>query len=389
LKKATRNFSDFIPVAEPALLGNELKYVSDCVTRGWISSAGDYCVQFEKTWSGYCGCEHGMAVSNGTAALQVALDALELEKNDEVILPSFTIISCALAVLRAGARPILVDCDPHTFCIDIGQIEAAITARTRAIMVIHMYGHPVDMDAVQSLAERYNLFVIEDAAQAHGSQYLTRKVSAPRWVRCGGLGTVSTFSFYANKILTTGEGGMVLTNDGEIAERCRALRNLCFGRNNRFEYSGLGYNFRLSNLQAAIGLAQCERIDDILAAKRSIGMRYDELFADQAGIQLQSKQEWARTNYWMYGLVIDDAVPMDAAEFTIQLNKRGIETRRFFKGLHEQTIFQELGLFRDLKFPVTERLWRKGLYVPSGLTLTEAQAQNVADGVRDALSYAR
>jgi perosamine synthetase len=377
--------SDVIPVSEPLLVGNEAKYVNDCMATGWISSLGGYSEQFEKSWATYCGRKHGIAVSNGTAALQVAVDVLRLASGDEVIVPSFTIISCVLAVIRAGATPILVDCDPDTFCMDLSQVAAAITQRTRAIMVVHMYGHPVDMDAIVKLANKHELFIIEDAAHAHGCEYLSRRDGNNRWMRCGGMGTVSTFSFYANKIITTGEGGMVLTDDDDIAKRSRGLRNLCFGPN-RYDYEELGYNFRLSNLQAAIGFAQVERIDDILACKRRIGALYDELFATVKGVRVQAKRNWARVNYWMHGLVVDDDIPIDAVELARRLKERGIDTRPFFKGMHEQPPFHQRGLFCDLKFPVTERLSRRGLYLPSGVSLTEEQIRIVATAVRDALN---
>lgn len=380
-----KNSFDVIPVGAPDLSGNEARYVSDCIATGRISSLGGYNELFEKNWATYCGRKHGIAVSNGTAALQIAVDALRLNIGDEVIIPSFTIISCALAVIRSGATPILVDCDPETFCIDVGQVAAAITRRTRAVMVVHMYGHPVDMDAIMKLAHKHNLFIIEDAAQAHGSEYLSRRTEERRWIRCGGLGTLSTFSFYANKIITTGEGGMVLTDDDYIASRLQGLRNLCFGPN-RFDHDELGYNFRLGNLQAAVGVAQVERIDEILKSKRRIGALYDELFANVKSLRVQAKRNWARVNYWMYGVVLDDDIPIDATVLSKRLKDHGIDTRPFFKGMHEQTPFHRRGLFRDLKFPITERLSRRGFYLPSGVSLTEEQIRRVASAVCNALN---
>jgi perosamine synthetase len=268
--------------------------------------------------------------------------------------------------------------------MDLGQVAAAITQRTRAIMVVHMYGHPVDMDSIAELANKHNLFIIEDAAQAHGSEYLSRRKGEGCWVRCGGLGTISTFSFYANKIITTGEGGMVLTDDDYIADRLRGLRNLCFGPN-RFDHDELGYNFRLGNLQAAIGFAQVERIDEILASKRRIGALYDELFANVKRVQVQAKRNWARVNYWMYGLVVDDDIPIDNIELARRLKELGIDTRPFFKGMHDQAAFLRRGLFCGLKFPVTERLSRRGLYLPTGVSLTDRQVRIVATAVRQVL----
>jgi perosamine synthetase len=373
-----------IPVNDLLLAGNEAEYVRDCLETGWISSSGSYIERFEGGWAQYCGQKHGIAVSNGTTALQVAVEALRIGPGDEVIVPSFTIISCVLAIVRAGAVPILVDCDPETYCMDVDHVIAVITSRTRAIMVVHMYGHPVDMDPLWAIADRHGLAIIEDAAQAHGCEYFSRRDGNNAWHRCGGLGTVSTFSFFANKLVTTGEGGMVVTDDDAVADRARSLRNLCFGAN-RFHHEDLGYNFRLTNVQAAVGLAQVERINEILARKRRMGAIYDEQFAEICGIRVQAKRDWARVNYWMYGLVLDDTIAMDAFEFAGRLKHLGVDTRPFFKGMHEQPAFHARGLFCNLKLPVTESLYRRGLYVPSGVAITEEQIRHVVTAVRDAL----
>jgi perosamine synthetase len=373
-----------IPVSEPLLAGNELAYVRDCIATGWISSSGAYIERFEQIWSHYCGMKHAVAVSSGTAALQVAVDALRLGPGDEVILPSFTIISCALAVVRAGAIPVVVDSDPQTWCIDPEQAAAAITPRTRAIMPVHIYGHPADMDPLFDLAERHGLAIIEDAAQAHGCEYLSRRGGNPAWRRCGGLGTLAAFSFYANKLVTTGEGGMVLTDDAGLAERCRSLGNLCF-QPRRFEHQELGYNYRLTNLQAAIGVAQVERLADTLAAKRHIGARYDAALAGVRGLELPARRDWARVNCWMYAIVLADDVAMDASNFARRLRDQGVDTRPFFIGLHEQPALRARGLFGGLRLPVTERLSRRGLYLPSGAALTDAQIDTVAGAVRAVL----
>jgi len=371
-----------IPVNEPLLAGNEQAYVADCMSTGWISSSGSYITRFENDWAAYCGMKHGIAVSNGTTALQVAIDALGLGPGDEVILPSFTIISCALAVVRAGATPVLVDCDPRTYCMDIDQVAAAITPNTRAVMPVHMYGHPVDMDRLSELSDRFKFSIIEDAAQAHGCEYFSRKGGNNSWKRCGGFGTISTFSFFANKLVTTGEGGMVLTDNDALAERCRSLRNLCF-KPTRFLHEDLGYNFRLTNLQAAIGVAQVEGMENILARKRAMGELYDSLLADVAGLTLPVQRGWARINYWMYAILIDDAVEIDAFQAAAMLKEKGVETRPFFLGMHEQPAFHKRGLFNGMKLPVTERLYRKGLYLPSGVAITDAQIRSVAAAVRD------
>ena len=374
-----------IPVNEPWLTDADRSNVMDSVTTGWISSAGKYIDKFEQDWAAYCGMKHGIAVSNGTTALQVAVDALGLGPGDEVIMPSFTIISCALAVVRAGATPVVVDCDPETYCMDLEHTAAAITPKTRAIMPVHMYGHPVDMDAILALAEKHGLAIIEDAAQAHGCEYFSRRGGNNAWRRCGGFGTLSTFSFFANKLITTGEGGMVLTSDDALAERCRSLRNLCFTAR-RFQHEELGYNFRLTNVQAAMGAAQVDRMDQILARKRRMGGLYTELLGDLPLLQLPVSRDWARINYWMYAMVLDEKAGMDAFAFAARLKQKGVETRPFFFGMHEQPAFHKLGLFQDLKLPVTERLYRQGLYLPSGLAITEEQIRATAAAVREILS---
>lgn len=302
-------------------------------------------------------------------------------------MPTFTIISCATAVLYCGAVPVLVDADPETWCLDVGQLEARVTSRTRAIMPVHIYGHPVDMDPVLELSERRGLAVVEDAAEAHGAEYRTRRGRGESaWRRCGSFGELSCFSFYANKLVTTGEGGMVLTDDAELAARLRSLRNLSFEPGRRFVHEELGFNFRLTNLQAALGVAQIERMNETVARKRAIGRRYTDLLGTIGGLQLPPEHEWARNVYWMYGLVLDDDVPLDAAGLAEELRRRGIETRPFFLGLHEQPALQRRGLFAGARFPVAERLARRGLYLPSGAGLTDAQVEQVAEAVGEALS---
>jgi perosamine synthetase len=368
-----------IPVSEPDLGESELAYVVDAMRSGWISSAGKYLEQFEQRWADYCGRKHGVAVSNGTAALQIAARAIELKAGDEVIMPSFTIISCALAIVETGATPVLVDSDPVTWGMDVHQIEARITPRTKAIMVVHIYGHPIDMDPVLALAEQYGLRIIEDAAEVHGAEYLSgRDTNARAWRRCGGFGDVSTFSFYANKIVTTGEGGMVLTDDDHLAARLRSLRNLCFQPAQRFLHEELGYNYRLTNLQAAIGLAQIERIDEMIAAKRLMAARYNERLADLPGVALPAEMAWGRHVYWMYGIVLDRAGDAPAKWLAGELKAAGIETRPFFVGMHAQPVLQRLGLFGGESYPVTDHLANAGLYLPSSTTLSVAQIDQIA-----------
>ncbi|MEM4216738.1 MAG: DegT/DnrJ/EryC1/StrS family aminotransferase [Candidatus Methanomethylicaceae archaeon] len=376
-----------IPVNEPLFGERELEYVTDCVRTGWVSSAGRFIEEFEQRWAEYCGRKYGIAVCNGTAALQVAVRELDLKPGDEVIMPTFTIISCALAVVYEGGVPVLVDSDPRTWTMDVNQVADKITSRTKAIMAVHIYGHPVDMDPILELADRYGLAVIEDAAEAHGAEYLSgRNTSDPVWRRCGSFGTISCFSFYANKLITTGEGGMVLTDDPKLAERARSLRNLCFQPDRRFYHKELGYNFRMTNLQAALGLAQLERMDQIVAKKRWIGQEYSRRLQDIEGLQLPVEEPWARSVYWMYGVVLSEEIGMNADQLAKKLRERGVDTRPFFLGLHEQPVFHRRGLFLKERYPVAERLARQGLYLPSGLALTEDQLTQVCDVMHEVLS---
>ena len=376
-----------IPVNEPLLNEQDLAYVAECVRTGWVSSAGRFIDEFEQRWAAYCGRRFGVTVSNGTAALQLAIACLGLRPGDEVIIPTFTIISCALAVIYNDGVPVLVDSEPRTWCMDVSQIEKKLTPRTRAIMPVHIYGHPVDMDPILDLADRHGLAVIEDAAEVHGAEYLSRRdTSHPTWRRCGSFGTLSCFSFYANKLVTTGEGGMVLTDDPELAEKARSLRNLCFKAERRFYHESLGFNFRLTNLQAALGLAQLERIDEIVARKRWMGQEYTRRLQGIKGLQLPAEESWARSVFWMYGVVLSKEIPMDAREFAQKLREHGVDTRPFFLGMHEQPVFHQRGLFVGNEYPVANWLADRGLYLPSGLALTENQVEEVCNAVHEVLS---
>ncbi len=367
-----------IPVSEPLLDERALAYVQEAVRSGWISSEGRFISEFERRWAQYCGVSHGVAVCNGTVALELAMAALALPPGSQVILPSFTIISCVAAVLRAGCVPVLVDCEPDTWCLDVAEVERKITDQTRAIMPVHIYGHMAEMNPLLELARKFGLAVIEDAAEAHGAEYHGR--------RAGGIGTVGCFSFYANKIVTTGEGGMVVTDDAELAARARSLRNLCFRRDQRFLHSELGYNFRMTNLQAAIGLAQVECVEDHIIRKRRMAALYGERLREIGGLRLPVERANVKNVYWMYGVVLEDAVPLNAAEFATRLKEQGIDTRPFFLGMHEQPVLHERGLFAGESYPVTERIARRGLYLPSGLGLDKAQIDRVSAAVRRSLT---
>lgn len=361
-----------IAVNSPLLGERERELLLECVSSGWISSEGPFVAQLEERFANRVSRAHGVAVANGSAALDIAVQALDLGPGDEVILPSFTIISPLLSVLRVGATPVLVDVDAATWNMDAASVAARITPRTRAIVVVHIYGLPTDIDPILALAERHGLAVIEDAAEMHGQTCRARP--------CGSFGTLSTFSFYANKLVTTGEGGMVLTDDPALAARCRSLRNLCLGTGTRrFVHESLGWNYRLTNVQAALGIAQLERLDATLARKRAIGARYDELLADLTNVQRPLREtSYAQNCYWVYGLVLGDDVALDAEEAMKRLAARGIGTRPFFWPMHEQPVLLQRGLFAGETYPVSSRLARRGFYVPASAATTDAEVERVA-----------
>ncbi|MBA4369740.1 MAG: aminotransferase DegT [Desulfobacterium sp.] len=375
----------FIPVNEPILSGNEKKYLNECIDSGWISSEGPFVRQFEEGFAKYTGVSYGIAVSNGTAALETALFAIGVGPGDEVIMPTFTIISCAIACLRLGAVPVLVDIEPKTWTINTSQIESKITARTKAIMPVHIYGHPVNMDEIFRIREKYDIKVVEDSAEVHGAQYFSSHYGN-QWLSCGAMGDISATSFYANKIITTGEGGMVLTSNPEYASRSRSYRNLCFLPEKRFFHKEIGYNFRMTNLQAAVGLAQLERIDEFINIKRNIGKYYREKLSSIPGVRFQVEMPWARSVYWMYSIEISSDFGIDAEMLQTRLRKKGIGTRPFFLGLHAQPVFQKMGYRFDLDdFPISDHAYRYGLYLPSGLTLTYNKVDKVTNALSEAL----
>ena len=377
----------WVPVNEPLLTEEDFKPLEDAFRTGWISSAGRYVDEFEQGWADYCGQSHGIAVANGTVALQVAVEALGIGQGAEIIMPSYTIISCALAAVRVGAKPVLVDCCPRTYNMRTDQIEAKITSATKAIMVVHMFGHPVDMDPVLALAKKHGLAIIEDAAEVHGAQYLSgRDTAKPEWRTCGGMGHIATFSFFANKLITTGEGGMLLTSDDKLAKRCRDLRNLCFRPDRRFLHTELGHQFRLTNMQAAVGVNQVKRIEEIVERKRAIAAAYTARLGDLPGIQLPMEENWGRSVFWVYSLLLADDHPLDAVSFAAALKEEGIESRPYFLGMHEQPVLHDMGLFEGESYPVTERIARKGLYIPSGLAINDEQMDLVCTAVRKILS---
>jgi len=366
---------NFIPVNEPLLDGNEKKYLAECIDTGWISSEGPFVERFEKNFASYVGRKHGIAVTNGTAALDAAIEAIEIGSGDEVILPAFTIISCILQIVRSGATPVLVDSDPVTWNMDVNQIESKITKKTKAIMVVHIYGLPVDMDPVIEICKKYGLKLIEDTAEQIGQSYKGKL--------CGSFGDISTMSFYPNKHITTGEGGMIFTDDDNLAEKCRKLRNMYFQEGKRFVHEKLGWNLRMTNIQASIGVAQLERLDEFVLKKRWIGHKYNELLKELDGIQLPlPKTNYSENIYWVYGVVLDDTIKFSASEAIKLLTKHNVGSRPFFFPIHQQPVLKKRGLFLGEKYPVAERLYQRGFYVPSGLALNEKQLEEVVSTLK-------
>lgn len=357
-----------IPVNTPDLTGNEKKYLNECIDTSWISSEGPFVKRFEKEMAEYVGRKEGVAVCNGTVALTLALKSIGIKKGDEVIIPNFTIISCAQAVIELGAKPVFVDAKDGTWNMDPSKIEEVVSSKTKAIMIVHIYGLPVEYDEIKKVADKYNLKIVEDAAEMHGQTYKGKK--------CGSLGDVSTFSFYPNKHITTGEGGMVLSDDQEVLDKAKYYRNLCFEKK-RFVHNDLGWNYRMTNLQAALGVAQLERIDKFIERKREIGSYYLSRFKDM-DIELPIKStSYAENIFWVFGIVLKNK-PVE--DIVMKLGEKKIGTRPFFWPMSEQPVLAQMGLVESGKnYPVSMKLGENGFYLPSGLGISDDELKFVAD----------
>lgn len=362
--------ANFIPIYEPWLGETEEAYVQDAVRSGWISSLGQYITRFERTFADYCGAQHGVSVSNGTAALHLALHALGIGPGDEVLVPALSFVASANAVYYTGARPVFVDVDSHTWAIDPEQVERYITPRTRAIMPVHLYGHPAPMHELTELAARYELIVVEDAAEAHGAQVNGKRV--------GALGRIGAFSFYGNKIITTGEGGMLVTNDAALADRCRMLRDHAMPPERRYWHEEVGFNYRMTNLQAAVGVAQMERIDDFLARKRAIAKAYDAALRDVPGLVLPYERPGYTNVYWMYSVLVQEPCPLSRDEMIHALRGRGIDSRPFFHPLDTLPFYAG-----ETPRPTALALSKTGLNLPSFPRLTDDQVAYICDTLRE------
>ena len=359
-----------VMVNEPLLNGNEKTYINECIDTNWISSEGPFVKRFENEMADFVGRKYATACSSGTAALDIAVSILNLQEGDEVIMPSFTIISCAKALINKGIKPVLLDSDLKTFNVNVETIEEKITPKTKAIMIVHIFGLTVDVNPIVALAQKYNLKIIEDAAEVIGQTY--------QGVQCGSFGDVSTFSFYPNKHITTGEGGMVFCDDKLLDERAKSFRNLCFGAD-RFIHDELGENYRMTNMQAALGVAQLENIDVAVDKKRHIGYTYNKLLKDLETVNLPvPKTDFCENIYWVYAITLKDDFTKTAKEVMAELSSYNIGTRPFFYPMHKQPIFNRMGLFLEDDLPNSENLYEKGFYIPSGLALTNKEMLEVS-----------
>jgi len=358
---------EFIPVASPILEGRELEYVTDCIKSGWVSSSGKYVKQFEDEFASFCNAKYAVSTSSGTSALHLALKALGIKEGDEVIVPNFTFLSTANVVVHCNAKPVFVDVDKETWNMDIEKLKEKITERTKAIIPVHIYGHPCDMDSIMEIAKKHNLLVIEDSAEAHGAEYKGKKV--------GSIGDAGCFSFYGNKVITTGEGGMVVTNNLELDEKMRILRDHGVSKTKKYDAQYAGFNYRITNIQAALGLAQMERIDEFIDKKRKNAKYYNKLLKDIKGIILPAEKEWAKNIFWMYSIVLTPEFPISRDELMEKLKENNIESRPFFPTLHNSQAFKEYS--QNETFPIAEMLASSGINLPSSPKLTKEQIQRI------------
>ena len=368
-----------VPVNEPIITAESKEYVNEAMDSGWISSAGKYIGQFEREFAAFVGVKHGITTTNGTSALHLALATLNIGPGDEVIVPNFTMIATTYAVLYTGATPVFVDADPETFNIAAEQIESKITKKTKAILPVHIYGHSCDMDPILALAKKHDLFVVEDAAEAHGALYKGKK--------CGSMGDISCFSFYGNKIITTGEGGMIVTDDDALAARAASLRDLAHSPKKRFWHEELGFNYRMTNLQAAFGCGQMRHVEEFLEKKRWMAVAYKKGLSGIPGLRLPITKDYAENVHWMYAVLVEKSFPLSKDELRARLKEKGVDTRDFFYSTADMPVVKGArfakGLPAEDRFPVSDMLAAQGMYLPSGLALTQEQLDYVCATVRE------
>lgn len=363
---------EFIPVSKPSITQKEIQYITDAVSSGWVSSLGKYVDMFEEKFASYCGTKYALTTSNGTTALHLVLAALGINPGDEVIIPDITFVATGNAVKYVGAKPVIVDIEEDTLCIDPESVKKAITPKTKAIIAVHLYGHPANMEEINKIAEEYDLIVIEDAAEAHGAEVNGKKV--------GSLGHVGTFSFYGNKIITTGEGGMITTNDANLYERMRHLRDHAMSKEKRYWHTEVGFNYRMTNVQAALGLAQLERIDEIIAKKRLIFEWYKEGLKDIEGIKLNYEAPYAKNVYWMVCLEVEGYTEKQRDELMKRLKEKNIDTRPYFYPLSDMPMFEKTDT------PIAHKVYQRGLNLPSYFDITREDVQYICEVIREFLS---
>ncbi|MDI6701315.1 MAG: DegT/DnrJ/EryC1/StrS family aminotransferase [bacterium] len=359
----------FIPISEPSITQKEIEYVTDAVKSGWVSSLGYYISEFEKKFAKYIGVKYALATSNGTTALHLALVSLGIGKDSEIIIPDLTFIATANAVTYTGAKPVMVDIDPETWCMDPKVVKKAVTEKTKAIIPVHLYGHPVNMDEINKIAREHGLYVVEDAAEAHGAEYKGKKV--------GSLGDCGVFSFYGNKIITTGEGGMIITNDEKLYEKAKFLRDHAMSKEKKYWHTEIGYNYRITNLQAALGLAQLDRIDELIEKKIQIFNWYKEFLGDMEGIRLNPQKKWAKNVFWMVCLVLDKEFGISRDELMVKLKEKGIDTRPFFYPMTEMPMYNICNTYN----PIAKSLSERGLNLPSGINLKEKEVKWITENI--------
>ena len=373
--------SGFIPVCEPTYGPEERRALIDAFDSGWVSSGGKYNEKLEADFAAYSHTAHGVSVCNGTVAIHLAIRALGLSAGDEVIVPNHNGIYGVYALMYEGITPVPVEAEAITWNIDPDLIEQSITDKTKAIMVVHLYGHPCDMDVISAIAEKYGLPVIEDAAQAHGAEYKGR--------RAGSLGTIATFSLFANKIITSGEGGLIVTSSEDLADKCRYYRNQCFplGGPRHFIHEDVGYNYRMTNVQAALAWAQLGKIDKLIAGRRRVNTMYRHCLKEVPGIQFQEELSWAKNIFWMTAITINPAqAGFNRNDLEEHLISKQIQTRRLFVGMNRQPVLETRGHRVTSKFPVSDFLSDNGLYLPSSSHLEEEKVETISATIMELVS---
>ena len=354
----------------------ELEYVTDCMKSGWVSSLGKYIPEFEEKFAHFSDCKYGVSVFNGTVSLHLALVALGIGSGDEVIVPTLTFVATANSVLYTRATPVFVDSETETWNMDPKDIERKITSKTKAIIAVHLYGHPANMGEIMKLAKKHKLFVIEDAAEAHGAKYKNNKV--------GSMGDVGCFSFYGNKIITTGEGGIIVSNNKKLSEKMRFLKDHAMSKTIKYFHPSLGYNYRMTNIQAALGVAQMKKIDKFIKRKREIALIYSEHLKNVPGLELQPQAKWAHAVYWMYSILIKPECGVTRDELATLIKKRGIDSRPFFIPNNKMPYFSKN--VQKQKFPVAEMLSVQGMNLPSSVLLSNEDVIFIAKNIKDILN---